>query len=138
MNSFHPLLLTKIQKAIENRKDELHRSIGEVLSKAARIKKAALMKRLAPKMAKKRAIKAKRMKTGKELKVKAQKAAVNVIKAKLTKGQDMKALGIGAKERLEKMVKKKASVIKKIAKKLMPKIKAQEKDRLAKLRGGTK
>ena len=70
--------------------------------------------------------------------VKAQKAAVNIIKTKLTKGKALAGLSVSEKERLEKMVKKKSAVIKKIAKKLIPKIKTKEKERLAKLRGGTK
>ena len=138
MDIFHSLFLTKVQASIDEKILAIAKAFAEVLSKSARLKKAALMKRLAPKMAKKRAIKAKRAKTGKELKVKAQKAAVNIIKTKLTKGKALAGLSVSEKERLEKMVKKKSAVIKKIAKKLIPKIKTKEKERLAKLRGGTK
>ena len=69
MDIFHSLFLTKVQASIDEKKLAMAKAFAEVLSKSARLKKAALMKRLAPKMAKKRAIKAKRAKTGKELKV---------------------------------------------------------------------
>lgn len=103
----------------------------EALSKAQRLKKGQLMKRLSKKIAMKKKISAKKMASPAKLKERAHKAARTLLLKKLTKGRDKSELSVGEKEKFEKALSKKKGAINKIAKKLLPKIKAQEKARLA-------
>jgi energy-converting hydrogenase A subunit M len=103
------------------------------ISKSARIKMAQRMKKLAPKLARKRAMAAKKMAGSEQLKKRAEKAAKTIIMNKLTKGIDKSTLSDAQKNKIEKAMRKKAGAIKKIAKKLYPKVKQKEKERMAKV-----
>jgi hypothetical protein len=102
------------------------------ISKAARIKMSQRMKKLAPRLAKKRAMAAKKMARPEQLKNRAVKAAKTIIMNKLTKGKSKGELSSAQKEKIEKLMRKKKAVINKIAKKLYPKVKEKEKERMAK------
>ena len=109
----------------------------EALSKAQRLKKGQQMKRMAKKIALKKKIAAKKMASPEKLKDRAMKAARTLLLKKLTKGRDKSELSVGEKEKFEKALSKKKGAINKIAKKMLPKIKEKEKQRLAALKSGS-
>jgi hypothetical protein len=67
-----------------------------------------------------------------KIKARAEKQARDIIRKKLLKDVDYNSLGFAQKISLDKRVEKKKAVIKKIAKKLIPKIKKDELERLKK------
>jgi hypothetical protein len=69
--------------------------------------------------------------SGDKLKDLAHKKAKDIIIKKILKGKSKSDLPIAARDKLEKKVKKKAGVIAKLAKKIMPKVKADNKARVA-------
>ncbi len=69
--------------------------------------------------------------SGDKLKDLAHKKAKDIIIKKILKGKSKSDLPIAARDKLEKKVKKKAGVIAKLAKKIMPKVKAGNKARVA-------
>ena len=103
------------------------------LDPAQRRARSRIMKRLAPKIARKRKIAMKKKASPEKLKVKAQKAAKEIIRGRLLKDKDYKDLAISQKIAVDKKVEKKKEVIKKIATKLLPKIKKKEIERLKKM-----
>jgi nicotinic acid mononucleotide adenylyltransferase len=109
------------------------------LTIAQRNAKARLMKRLAPKIARFRKMKAKRMADRDAIMKRAQKAARNVIRKKVAgeKGSDYSALSASEKISIDKLVAKKSAIIKKLAKKLLPKVRKAEIERLKRARGGS-
>ena len=70
-----------------------------------------------------------------KLKARAQKQATDIIRKKFVPdGQSYATMSFAQKTQLDKKVEKKRGAIKKIAKKLIPKIKAAEAERLQKLK----
>ena len=102
------------------------------LSIATRRKLARAAKRTAKKRQLKRKLMAKRPKTGERLKKTAQKAAKNVLVKKLTGGKSYSDLSISQKQTIDNKLK--PAIIAKVAKKLLPKVRAKEKERLKKIR----
>ena len=111
-----------------------------VLSIQQRKARARLMKKLAPKMARARKMKAKRMADPNQLKIRAQKAAIAAVRKKVAgqKGVKYAELSPNDKMNVDKLVQKKSALIQKIAKKQLPKIRKKEQERLKALRGSTK
>jgi hypothetical protein len=112
--------------------------LDEVMSKSARMKKSRLMKTKGKQIARKREIAMKRKADPEKLKVRAVKKARELITKKILKDKSKSDLSISGKEALEKKLSKKTAVIKRIAKKLLPKVKQAEAERIAKLRGKDK
>lgn len=106
--------------------------IEKPLTPKQRMQRSRLMKRLAPRMAMKRKITMKRKANPEKIKARAEKQARDIIRKKLLKDVDYNSLGFAQKISLDKRVEKKKAVIKKIAKKLIPKIKKDELERLKK------
>jgi DNA primase catalytic subunit len=100
------------------------------LTPQQRIQRGRIMKRLAPKIAMKRKIAMKKKATPEKLKVRAMKQARDVVRAKFVKGKSYDELSYSEKIQLDKKVEKKQALIKKIAKKLLPKIKKAEVERI--------
>lgn len=96
------------------------------------------MKRLAPKMQRLKKMKAKRMANADVIKKRANKAAINVIRKKVAgdRGTNYANLSPTDKIQVDKLVQKKSALIPKIAKKLLPKVRKAEIERLKKQRGG--
>ena len=109
--------------------------LDEVMSKATRMKKARMMKMKGKMIAKKRKIAMKRKASPEKLKKRAMKKARDIVAKKILKDKDKSDLSMAAKETLEKRLAKKKAVIAKIAKKILPKIRSAENERLAKKRG---
>lgn len=106
--------------------------VEKPLTPKQRMQRSRLMKRLAPRMAMKRKITMKRKANPEKIKARAEKQARDIIRKKLLKDVDYNSLGFAQKVSLDKRVEKKKAVIKKIAKKLIPKIKKDELERLKK------
>jgi len=108
--------------------------MNEVVSKAQRLKKSQLMKRMGKKIARSRAIKAKRMADAGTLKSRSLKKAREVLFMKLSKGKSKTELNLQQRMAIDKKLEKKGAAVKKLAKKLLPKVKDAEKQRLKSLK----
>ena len=115
--------------------DMIDAVLDEVMSKSARMKKSRAMKQKSKQIARKRKISMKRKADPAKLKLRAIKKAREIITKKILKDRSKSDLSIAGKETLEKKLAKKKAVIAKIAKKILPKVKKAETERLAKLRG---
>jgi|TARA_R110000744_G_scaffold88399_9_gene172328 hypothetical protein len=104
------------------------------LTPQQRIARGRIMKRLAPKLAMKRKIAAKKKANPEKLKARAMKQARDVVRAKFVKGKKYIDLSNSEKGQVDKKVEKKQAMIKKIAKKLLPKIKKAEAERVKNLK----
>ena len=107
------------------------------LSRSARRKMAQRAKRTAKKRAVKRKAKQKRMKTIDQLKASSEKLAKNLLVKKMTGGKTYQQLSVGKKEVVDKKLSQRQGIIKKVARKLLPKVKAREKERLKKVRANS-
>lgn len=107
------------------------------LSRAARRKMKQVAKKTAKKRAMKRKMRAKRKKNTGQLKSAANKAAKNAIVKKLT-GKKMSQMSISEKERIEKKLSTKKGLIQKVARKMLPKIKKKERERIKSMRAKAK
>ena len=110
----------------------------EALTIQQRMKRSRVMKVKGKMIARKREISMRRRASSEKLKQRAGKAARKIIQNKLLKNRDKDELSFVSREKLEKMVDKKKSIIQKIAKRLLPSIRQKESDRLQKRKGGDK
>ena len=124
----------------KNMTEELELDEGKPLTVQQRMARGRLMKKLAPKMARAKKMKAKRMADPNQLKVRAQRAAIAAVRKKVAgdKGVNYANLSPNDKMNVDKLVQKKSALIQKIAKKQLPKIRKAEQERLKALRGGVK
>ena len=104
-----------------------------------RVAKGRVMKRLAPKMARARAKAAKRMAAPRQLKMRAQKAAITAVRKKVAgdRGINYNNLSPNDKIAVDKLVAKKKGLVAKIAKKLLPIVRKKEQARLKALHSKT-
>lgn len=102
------------------------------LSIASRRKMARAAKRTAKKRQLKKKLLAKRPKSPEKLRNTAKKAAKNVLVKKLTGGKSYSDLSISQKQTIDNKLK--PAIIAKVAKKLLPKVRAKEKERLKRVR----
>lgn len=107
--------------------------IEKPLTPQQRQQRSRAMKRLAPRMAMKRKIKAKRKADGPTLKLRAEKKAREMVRAKIAKG-DYNSMPYAQKVAIDKKLEAKKSIIKKLAKKLLPQVKKAEVDRIEKMK----
>ena len=108
--------------------------LDEIMTKMARMKRARMMKVKGKQIARKRKISMKRKANPEKLKKRAMKKARDMVTKKLLKDKDKSDLSISGKENLEKRLTKKKLVIAKIAKRILPKVRKAENERLAKKR----
>ena len=106
----------------------------EVLNMQQRRAIGMRMRRLAQKIARTKARKKKRMKTNDQLKTKAMKQARAILFKKMSGGKAASELAMGASIAIGKKLDKKKGVIQKLSKKLFPKVKKGEVERLKKFR----
>lgn len=105
------------------------------LSIASRRKMARAAKRTAKKRQLKKKLLAKRPKSPEKLRNTAKKAAKTVLVKKLTGGKSYSDLSISQKQTIDNKLK--PAIIAKVAKKLLPKVRAKEKERLKRIRQKT-
>lgn len=111
--------------------NNLEEKLFEALSRAARMKKARTMKRLAGKLAAKRKVAMKKRSTPEKIQQKARKAAIDVLKKKLSKGKNYNELPDNQKQQIDKKIEKKKGAVERIAKKMVKVIRAKEAERLS-------
>jgi len=109
--------------------------VDEVASMATRMKMKAAMRKNKAKIALGRKKAAKKLASPEQLKKRAEKQAKNILIKKMLKDKGKGDLGMGARKELEKKLAKKKGAIKKIAKKLLPKVKAADRAKLKKNKG---
>ena len=114
--------------------DMINEVLDEVMTKMARMKRSRMMKVKGKQIARKRKIAMKRKANPAKLKTRSMKKARDIVAKKLLKDKDKSDLSISGKENLEKRLVKKKAVIAKIAKRILPKIRKAENERLAKRR----
>ena len=105
------------------------------LSIASRRKMARAAKRTAKRRQLKKKMLAKRRKSPEKLKVSAQKAAKNFLVKKLTGGRSYSDLSITQKQSIDKKLK--SSIVARVAKKMLPIVRAKEKERIKRTRQKT-
>ena len=105
--------------------------VDEVLSRTQRMKASQRMKRMSKRIqrAKQRALK--RAPTMDVIQKRAQKQARTQMLKKWTRGQDKSELSIGRRAELEKRLKKSKTKVDRLAKKLVPQIRKQDRERRA-------
>jgi len=114
--------------------DMINDVLDEIMTKMARMKRARMMKVKGKQIARKRKLAMKRKANPEKLKKRAMKKARDIVTKKLLKDKDKSDLSISGKENLEKRLAKKKLVIAKIAKRILPKVRKAENERLAKKR----
>jgi hypothetical protein len=105
-------------------------TVDEAMSMAQRRQMGRRMSRLSKKIQKKKAIKQRRMADRDQLTKRAILAARNILTKKLMAGKSKSQLSITQRMAVSKKLEKKSAVIKKISKRLMPKIRKAEIERL--------
>ena len=110
------------------------KQMDEALTPAQRLKRSRVMKQKSKIIQRKRAIAMKKRAPSEVIQKRALKKARDILSKKILNNKSKSELGYGELENLEKKLGKKKSVIKKIAKKLLPHIKKAEKERIEKLR----
>jgi len=110
--------------------------IEEALTLQQRIKKARIMKRLAPRLKRQRQIKKFRMAPTERLTQRARKMARQILRKKMAgkKGEQYNKLTASQKISIDKMIEKKASSIERIAKRLLPMVRKKEVERIRQAR----
>ena len=121
-----------IMKKIDDMIDDV---LDEIMSKSTRMKKARMMKMKGKQIARKRKIAMKRKASPEKLKKRAAKKARDIIAKRILNDKKKSDLSLAGRETLEKKLAKKKAVIAKIAKKILPKIRSAENERLAKKKG---
>ena len=114
--------------------DMINDVLDEIMTKMARMKRSRMMKVKGKQIARKRKLAMKRKADPEKLKKRAMKKARDIVAKKLLKDKDKSDLSISGKENLEKRLAKKKLVIAKIAKRILPKVRKAENERLAKKR----
>ena len=114
--------------------DMINDVLDEIMTNLARMKRARMMKVKGKQIARKRKLAMKRKADPEKLKTRAMKKARDMVAKKLLKDKDKSDLSISGKENLEKRLAKKKAVIAKIAKRILPKVRKAENERLAKRR----
>ena len=124
---------------------EIDEEFGEYLDEVRkpltiqqRMKIGRRMKRLAPRMARMRKIRSKRMADPARLERRARKAAIKILRKRFAgkQGQNYAKLSPGSKMSVDRIVQKKASVIPALARRLLPKMRKAEMERLKRARSG--
>lgn len=124
------LVPQKIKKDKEGKVQDAVSDITEGLSMVGRRKKAASMRRLKPLIKRKKEIAKKKLASTEKLMQRAKKKAHNIIlKKKLLKTRNPEDLSYSEKSKYEDKMKKWEPVVKKLAKKLFPKVKKAEMER---------
>jgi len=103
--------------------------INEVLSRAERIRAKARFAKSETKREVKVKLALRRQSSSKTLNTRARKLAINTLKAKLAK-KPLSQMSVFDKERVEKILAKRKTLIDRLAMKMLPRVKKIEKDRL--------
>jgi len=103
----------------------------EVLSRIERMKSRIRIKRTKAKRERKMKIALKRYSDSKTINKRARRLAVKLMKKRLLRGRNMAKLSVGEKERVERMIEKRKSLIGRLALRLAPRVRKIEKSRMS-------
>lgn len=106
-------------------------NLYEALNTKQRRERGRQMKRLAPKIARKRKIAMKKKATPEKLMGRARKAAIKVLRKRMLKNKSYESLPAPQRQKIDDKIAKKSALVDKIAKKLLPQIRKQEKERMS-------
>jgi len=104
--------------------------MDEALTISQRLKRSRIMKMKSGIIKRKREIALNKRASPEKIFNRAMKKARDILRKKHTAGKSAKDLSMSQKEKVEKLLSKKKGIIKKIAKKLFPKMKSAEGERL--------
>lgn len=107
-----------------------HKGIKEAMSRAARIKRGKIMKRMAPKLQKAKERASKKKASSEVIDKRAVKQAKDVLIKKWLKGKDKGDVAFAERERIEAKLKKSGNAINRIKKKFVKVIRKQEAEKL--------
>ena len=110
--------------------------IDEGLSVSARRRKAMQLRRFAPKIQRGRERAKRKMASREKLLMRSTKQARMLLFKKLSKGKRPPDVSFSMRQAIEDKLRKKSAVIARISKKLFPKVRKSEMERLKKFRGG--
>jgi hypothetical protein len=122
----------KRKKSAEEPIDEEEVKALEALDMKARRKLAQAMRKNKAKIKRAKEIASKKKASKDKLEKRAQKQAIEIVKKKIAQGKDIKKMSFAARQQLDDKVKKKQGLVKKLAKRLLKKVKADEKERMTK------
>lgn len=111
---------------------ELDKELEEVLDIQTRMKMKASMRKNKAKIALGRRKAARRMADTGKLKKRAQRQARKAVLDKILKGKDKSELSYGARASIEKRVNKRAAMIQRMAKKLLPQVRKADRTKFSK------
>ena len=111
---------------------ELDKELEEVLDIQTRMKMKASMRKNKSKIAMGRRKAARRMADSGKLKKRAQRQARKAVLDKILKGKDKGELSYGARASIEKRVNKRAALIQRLAKKLLPQVRKADRTKFSK------
>lgn len=123
---------------VEPNVDESKEDVNEILTISQRKARGRMMKRLAPRIARKRKIAMNRRASGEKLQARAIKKARNIVKSKLAGGKKYSDLSVSQKMQIDKRAASKTAVINRIAKKELPQVRRDEIERVKKMRSSKK
>lgn len=111
--------------------------IKEALTVAQRLVRKRLLKRIGPKLKRRKELLKTKMATPERLKKRSRKAAIQLIRSKFagTAGKNYATLSSSQKINVDKIIQRKMSSVTQIAKRLLPRIRKKEQERLASARG---
>jgi len=124
---------------IDEEFEEYIEEVRKPLTIQQRMQIARRMKRLAPRMARMRKIRAKRMADPKRLERRSRKAAIKILRKRFAgkQGANYASLSPGAKMSVDRILQKKMALIGRLSKRIMPKVRKAEMERLKRARGGS-
>lgn len=115
---------------------DIRQELQEALTTAQRAKRRMQFRRLKPKIKRAREIAKKRLAPKEKLEKRAAKQARKTIESKMLGGKTKNDLPFASRSAIEKKVDKRSAVIKRLAKKLYPKARKAEVERLNQYRSG--
>jgi predicted kinase len=131
---------SELDEEFEMLLEEMELTERKPLSVSQRIAIGRRMKRLQPRIQRKREIQKKRMADQPRLEKRARKAAIKLLRKRFAgkQGANYASLSPGAKISVDRIIQKKMAMVGKISKRLMPKIRKAEIERLKAARGSKK
>lgn len=121
---------------MEKQLADIRQELEEALTTTQRAKRRMVFRKSKAKILRARKIAQKRMAPRSKLEQRAQRQARREIESRILGGQTKADLAFGTRSALEKKVDKKSSLIKTLAKRMLPKVKQAEVSRLKKFRSG--
>ena len=119
----------EIEQDEEDKK--IDEQLKEVLSRMQRIKAKQRLRRTAAKRQRSTRIALKKFSSSKTINKRARRAAVKALKNRLLRGRNPNKLSVGEKERVERIIASKKTLLNRIALKMVPRVRKIEKSRMS-------